>query len=224
MSEEEESVDNSLQCLVAGARPKKKIRRPGMEVQSVRQSISMANIQNKLNAGVVPRALSRDDSAKTVGFCYRFGKGDHLLRNCPMPYTKQLTFAPRRDSAKSAPTLSTNLTSDEGEISETAELAQGESEITEAVEAMLQAQSALTVTEPNDVAFTEAEEAWIEQWMGERTYTFQHDTVIFGSELSQRPNRSGKIPLPDSNDDKKPPRLISDSGASPTVVGKHWIS
>ena len=68
--------------------PKKKAR-PGTEAKSIRKTQADMNMDNAM---VVQRV-----KPGTL-ICYRCGKKDHLLKNCPLPYQPTLAFAPNKDS------------------------------------------------------------------------------------------------------------------------------
>ena len=66
-----------------------------MEVSAGEKSIAVNNISTRNMQKNVNEAVS-----KGAGFCYRCGESDHLLRDCPMPFTEQLEYAPRKGVGK----------------------------------------------------------------------------------------------------------------------------
>ena len=61
--------------------------RPGMEQLAAKQAGSTMNLGSEVFPG------------KGIQ-CYRCGKTDHVLRDCPIPYTKTLAFAPQKSDGK----------------------------------------------------------------------------------------------------------------------------
>ena len=75
-----------MEKALAVARAKKKGRRPSMETTAVRKAVALNNFPNQ-TYGV--------DGAAGKGLrCFRCGSPDHMLKNCPHPYTPKLAFAP----------------------------------------------------------------------------------------------------------------------------------
>ena len=70
----------------------KLVKKPGMEVRSVRASIAASNFPNPTGKGT---------SGSMPSFiCFRCGAKDHLLKDCPKTYTAQLMFAPKKGDSK----------------------------------------------------------------------------------------------------------------------------
>ena len=61
-----------------------------METKSIRKSQADMNVENTM-------AMQRLKPGTLI--CYRCGKKDHLLGNCPLPYQPTLAFAPKKDHA-----------------------------------------------------------------------------------------------------------------------------
>ena len=58
---------------------------------AVRRTQDAMNLKNQI------LAFDSDGKGSSKGiFCYRCGKPDHTLRNCPLPYTPVLAYAPSR--------------------------------------------------------------------------------------------------------------------------------
>ena len=71
--------------------------RPGMEQLAAKQASSTMNMGNEVFLG------------KGI-FCYRCGKADHVLRDCPVPFTKTLAFAPQKGGKGAGKAKSTKPT------------------------------------------------------------------------------------------------------------------
>ena len=67
-------------------------KKPGMEVRSVRASMAASNFPNSTVKG--------NKGNENPLICYRCGAKDHILRDCPKPYTAQLMFAPKKGEGK----------------------------------------------------------------------------------------------------------------------------
>ena len=90
-----------------GGKPSR--NRPGMEQQAIRSTQESMNMPNKIMTADTNFGKS---GSKGEGKCFRCGKRDHILRNCPLPFTPVLAFAPTRP--KAGPTSRT-FTSDTNE-------------------------------------------------------------------------------------------------------------
>ena len=65
---------------------KGKRNRPGLEGQALRQTNAMVNLRNEV-------AIAE----KKIGGCFRRGSSDRMLRECPVPLTPVIAFAPSRN-------------------------------------------------------------------------------------------------------------------------------
>ena len=62
---------------------KSKKNRPGLEGRSLKKTNAMVNLRNEAMV-----------AEKEVGGCFRCGSADHMLRQCPVPFTPVLAIAP----------------------------------------------------------------------------------------------------------------------------------
>ena len=89
-------MDNADPDMVLSA-AKKKMRKPGMEVNSMRNAQALSNLPNRSNAS---QPYVASDGNRSGIICYRCGQKDHVLKDCPLPFQRQLMFAPAKGKGK----------------------------------------------------------------------------------------------------------------------------
>ena len=156
------------------AAKKKLVRRPGMESDSVRNALALSNFQNRRAGG---GKGVQSDRRPATGLCYRCGKTDHLLKDFPLPFQRQLTFAPPKgNGGKPGAARSTQMIEEENERIIL------QNDVTEVVDCAAE----VSLTDHTDdrvhypppssdemaaVANTEIDDyAWMQSWSGEGIY------------------------------------------------------
>ena len=67
--------------------------RPNLEQTAIRRTQDAMNLKNRILAMGEAQHSTQDKGIR----CYRCGKTDRTLRNCPLPYTPVLAYAPTRN-------------------------------------------------------------------------------------------------------------------------------
>ena len=233
---------------IYSANAKVKKRRPGMETNAIRNSLATAGLPNSsvMNSH---DALTSENQTRIV-ICRRCGKDGHLLKQCHMPYTRQLAFAPKRSFGEMG--NNTLLSEDEA-----IDLMQQESSLNEVLTSDLITDECAALDVPENLVKDEpiANELYladcqrIQHWAEEKTYiAFDGNTTdynvcsrvlptndvspsclsldsLFISERINPKSAFANSPHPhlDSNvlNDLAP--LILDSGATSAVAGCAWV-
>ena len=77
-----------------------------METNAIRKTLNLANFHNKTE--------NSEKNKSPPLLCYRCGQKDHLLKNCPKPYTPNLMFAPKKGDGEGNNVRSIHLADDSG--------------------------------------------------------------------------------------------------------------
>ena len=133
----QENEHSQEELLLLRKAPNKKPR-PGMETKSIRKSQSDMNLENAMvTQRIKPGTL----------ICYRCGKKDHLLKNCPIPYQPTLSFAPKKDSVVRTTLLMGEEEEEEGSVGQP--IVELQTDIPTLVQEDTQGQSPDLLTMPN---------------------------------------------------------------------------
>ena len=243
---ENESEFNETASSTLVARGKARPRKPSMEVNAIRNSMAAANIPNQTmhQSDVLPAA----EAPSRVGRCWRCGKTDHLLKQCPMPFTKLLAFAPKRPFNK--PGSGLLLTEEEAiALVQNEEALAADSGSTSEIPAVPPNAPCVNdvLEEPPEVLMTD--EDWMNRWMEERTFMLTESTSLDKNVPSatysindvcpwmadskntlcavRTPNNDcleyALAAIPRTGKNNSCHSLILDSGATATVAGIKWI-
>ena len=209
------------------ARAKTKPRKPSMEVNSVRNAMAMANIPNARDSDS-RKVPSNDGPNRQSVYCYRCGQSDHLLKDRPHPFTKQLMFAPARGKGKGkgkgAHGINTTECADEVYSFDTGD--NGEV-IPPAIECN-------HVSPPDFHALSPyvsvGDDSWLNGWVEDQSYTFCHfdhsSRCVSGEkEPDQESGRKDQQICRHGVFEPESPNIamIVGSGASSTVAGGEWF-
>ena len=180
-----------------------KRNKPGMETTAIRKAQSQTNMENgtmyapkttKPNKGIV---------------CYRCGKTDHTLRQCPLPFQPKLAFAPVRNDVKKTYIASrTKDTEENEEVNPSIGTEQQEEQENS------NAADSTPIFEQVHIATEEEEQDWVASWLersDQITACDHDDTEVFLSELETRTSRSSPL------------MFIIDSGASSICVAQNGL-
>ena len=174
--------------------------KPGMEVSAIRNSQSKTNMEN----GALVASKTSKSPSKII--CYRCGKDDHTLKQCPLPFQPKLAFAPARNNTTKRTVLSNDQTDGcEDVIGDE----KGEGEHDREVET-----EAAPLFGQVHIATEEEERDWVASWLEKSDLVMAFDADYAEVFLS------GQNPIPISSTGAK---FIVDSGASSTVCGKQWL-
>ena len=190
--------------IVKRAKPKKK-NKPGMESFAIRKT----QVQTNMDNGTLYAPKTTKPAQKGI-ICYRCGKTDHTLRQCPMPFQPKLAFAPARIPEKktfvaiNAAGSEENVSTDNADHIDTS----ANSEPVESTEAEKLFEQVHITTE-------QEEQDWIASWLERSDQIMvcdEENTEVFLSELE---TTTSKVPTLS---------FIIDSGASSTVCGLKWLN
>ena len=178
--------------------------RPGNEESAIRKETSDSNIPND--------SLFQSKGLK----CFRCGKDDHVLRDCPLPYAKVLAYAPQ----KGGETGTFMRDSESPELIDlNAQLPVEDAFIGNLSNPILRVED--REENPKDQEIEEGEDTWIGQW-------FQHDSMTFMTSVETEiiPNPVSAFEASSAKSDNPGASLVTpliDSGAARTVCGKSWL-
>ena len=199
-------------------KPKKGRIRPGMEGQAIRRSANQMNLENSINAARVPDPMK----SPPAGICYRCGKSDHLLKNCPLPHTRKLDFAPNR--AKPSNTSQTLVAGEEGEVSDIKQEVFGSIDTTSRAAAHPNVSA-----DQMEVPFPEHKNSGQSQLPGNARINdwFDEYGQVFKIMVCESPKPvdiyAGSILNP-NNADYPCPQHIGDCGGIAIVMGETWFA
>ena len=190
--------------------------RPNLEQTAIRRTQDSMNLKNQIFA---MDGAGRPGASKPM-ICYRCGKSDHTLRNCPLPYTPVLAYAPIRD--KDGPVRKTMMAESHLDDSTGEVITDYQPETP--VEAPLGDQTSVVPPVTNEDCpeqqWGNNESAWISQWL-EQVQDIEEIAVCEMVDL--RPSLSVLHAKTDFKSLSSPQVLI-DSGASASVSGRGWIN
>ena len=194
-----------------GGKPSR--NRPGMEQQAIRRTQESMNMPNKT---MTADSGTEKNAVKGEGKCFRCGKRDHILRNCPLPFTPVLAFAPNRSKASPPNRTFTTETSEELSTEKTMESGSHLTDSTSMVEENIE-QGQWISEEPQG-----GEETWISEWLDTvddiqeiavcDSYSMELENYVDWTLHSQTTTTFSDLPY-----------LLIDSGASSSVAGKSWL-
>ena len=189
--------------------------RPNMEQMAIRRTQDAMNLKNQIFA---MDSAGKGGASKGV-ICYRCGATDHTLRNCPLPYTPVLAYAPSRGkdgklrSTMLADTLGDPINS-EDKIDIPSELTP--ENVTDETNPMVVSQDVGVLAE--DCCY-DPESAWVSQWL-DQVHDVEEiavcEVVDSQTSLSVLHTKTDLMSL-------STPQLLIDSGASASVAGREWI-
>ena len=201
-----QEADGGIDTLVL---KKGKKNRPGMEGQALKKTNDMVNLRNEVMV-----------AEKKIGKCFRCGSADHMLRQCPVPFTPVLAFAPN----------ATNSGKGQGRDNRGKGVGKNSRVLFQEDMSALNSEDSsssnhMPVTEEDIVEDNQthgAEEVdsetaylWDEEWMTEINTIMTCD--VLSTEIDQQIN------LKTVSHSLKLPELIIDCGAASTVVGLTWL-
>ena len=207
-----------------------------METNAVRNAVSLNNIPNRNLTGVA------ESNGKNTGFCYRCGKSDHLLRDCPLPFTRILAYAPRKGQGKGNAMVATGSSPEAlPDIISGAFNSSGKD-----LNSTSEQQAEISPLNPqceesNTTAISDGE--WMELWLKDtlmtshefinnnrcqvreevnhQVFTVSDEFVDLGASAFYLPNDCGIAKASHNRLDVGD--LIVDSGATATVAGLKWM-
>ena len=199
--------DDDVYFQKKGKRPSRNT--PGMEQMAIKKTGPQMNMMNDVMLGKGIR-------------CYRCGKDDHVLKDCPLPYTAVLAFAPRKgksDAQKSSKKVYF-VDQDDGQQPENPS------------NLCTPAADETTETSPDNECESGnvervGDSAWISSWFNadEDAYVAECFESIAGEEekMIYQMNRHPSGASSHSTLSSQSEGLIIDSGASRSVSGLDWI-
>ena len=223
--EKESDIDEEVYLL---KKKKSTKNRPGKEQMAVKRTNDATNMPNATFAET-PDAQNAMFFGKGGIFCYRCGKDDHVIRNCPFPYTATLAFAPQKGGSPQKG-KSTGMPDGEGSsngaffaANETSAQTGNSTDAHEASEQNEQIVSAhQNVTVTNDNGGDLSDQQWLSGWFEEECPHDAFTAQRFGNEewmYYDAPDQTSAL----RGDIPRNHEPLIDCGASKTVAGLLWL-
>ena len=205
LTEEHDPISESYVLRRKGKGPSR--NRPGNEVSAIRKATLDSNIPN--DALVVGKGGLR---------CYRCGREDHVVRDCPLPFTKILAYAPQKGSSGKKPSgvnIAETFSEEHTDQAPETDLIDSTSHNIPPIEEQYLAEQA---TESPEQWPEPEEEAWIGNWFQDETLTFM---AAFDSDDVHTYSSSFTQPAQHASWEEFP---LIDSGAAKSVCGVKWLT
>ena len=174
--------------------------KPGMETSAIRKTQAQLNMENNT------MYTQKNTKSPSKIICYRCGKSDHVLKQCPLPFQQKLAFAPVRPPVKQSFVANSSSMDDEGTSFSL--------EDTSVPPGIVDSESSLPLFEQIHIATEEEEQDWVASWLEKSDQILSCDldeSDIFLSDMKTSSSLPAKM------------HFIVDSGASSSVCGMKWM-
>ena len=225
---ESQDDDDGYEDVYIAAKRKTTRNRPGMEKMAIKKTQGSMNLDNETFMEYKTddeTFLGKGNSPALI--CFRCGGADHLLRQCPLPYTATLAFAPRKGTGKPQPTdgpkgkgKGKTFLIAEDDVPAVTDRPAPEFDAHQLYPAHTETHP-ITTQAPEDKTNAKVGEDWVNSW-------FDDSTVYTASTCEEEYCINISLPNTSTVVSSKDPSYLQccpliDSGASKTVVGESWI-